>query len=52
MLFANLMKQKCSIQIEDYSVVATNYVLIGTEVYAWVNKLSNQQLVHSLRSVP
>ncbi len=46
------MKQECSIQVEDYSVVATKLVLIGTEVYAWINRLSNQQPAHSLRSVP
>ena len=52
MLFVNLMKQRCSIQVEDYRVVATNYASIGTEAHAWNTQVSNLKLVHSLRSVP
>ena len=51
-VYVNLMKQRCSIQVEKYRVVATNYVSIGIEVNVLENnKLSNQQLIHYLRSV-
>ena len=35
MVHANPMKQRCSIQVKDYRVVATKLVLIGTEVHAF-----------------
>ena len=49
MVYANLMKQRCSIQVEDYRVVATNYDSIGTEAYAfqYTTQVSNLKLVHT-----